>query len=387
MSIHSLKDPQPLLKMKNVLFINKVLPQYRVDFFNQLKRELLNHNVELHMIYGKANKSDALKKDEVEIKWAHCLPTKRIKLGKSEILWQPYLEFLKDKDLVLVQTENKLFLNYYLMFARHFAKYKLGFWGPAKNMREESGTWANRFRFLFLNKCDWWFGYTKGVKKFLLERNFPEERITVIQNAINTHKLRKEYSEVSEIEIAGLKKELGITGNNTALFCGSMYKGKSLDFILKACHKIRKEVPDFNMIFVGSGIEAFKAFEASKEFSWIHYVGTKFGNERVLYFKISAIQLMPRLVGLAILDSFAMETPIISTFNPFHGAEIDYLENGINGIMTEDNIEDYSNVVIQLLKTQKYRELIPGCKASAEKYTTEAMVENFKNGILSALRI
>ncbi|KKR27766.1 hypothetical protein A2Y26_02855 [candidate division CPR2 bacterium GWD2_39_7] len=51
--------------MKNVLFINKVLPQYRVDFFQQLKSELLKHDVELHLIYGKANKTDALKKDEV----------------------------------------------------------------------------------------------------------------------------------------------------------------------------------------------------------------------------------------------------------------------------------------------------------------------------------
>lgn len=373
--------------MKNVLFINKVLPQYRVDFFNQLKSELLNHDVVLHMVYGKANKENALKKDEVEIKWAHSIPNKRLKIGRSEILWQPYIKFLKDKDLVLVQTENKLFLNYYLIFARHLAKYKLGFWGPAKNMREENNSWPNRFRFLFLKKCDWWFGYTTGVKEFLLDRNFPEERITVIQNAIDTHQLRKDYSEVTDMEIAELKGQLGIKGDNTALFCGSMYKGKSLDFILGACHKIKKSIPDFNMIFVGSGIEAVKAFEASKKFSWIHYVGTRFGKERVLFFKISAVQLMPRLVGLAILDSFAMETPIISTSNPFHGAEIDYLENGINGIMTEDDIDDYSNVVIHLLKTGNYRDLIPGCKASAEKYTTEAMVENFKNGILSALTI
>lgn len=373
--------------MKNVLFINKVLPQYRVDFFNQLKNELIIHNVELHMIYGKANKEDALKKDEVEITWAHCIPTKRLKIGRSEILWQPYIKYLKEKDLVLVQTENKLFLNYYLIFARHFAKYKLGFWGPAKNMREENETWPNRFRFLFLKSCDWWFGYTTGVKKMLVDRDFPEERITVVQNAIDTHKLRKDYSEVTELETAGLKNQLGIIGNNTALFCGSMYKGKNLDFILESCHKIRKAIPDFNMIFVGSGIEAVKAFEASKKYSWIHYVGPRFGKERVLYFKISAIQLMPRLVGLAILDSFAMETPIISTSNPFHGAEIDYLDNGVNGIMTEDNTDDYSNVVTNLLKTGKYRELVPGCKASAEKITTEAMVENFKNGILSALNI
>jgi len=94
---------------------------------------------------------------------------------------------------------------------------------------------------------------------------------------------------------------------------------------------------------------------------------------------------MPRLVGLAILDSFAMQTPIIATSNPYHGAEFDYLENGINGIITDDNIDDYSNTIIDILKSDKQIELIEGCKLAAGKYTVENMVENFKRGILSSL--
>jgi glycosyltransferase involved in cell wall biosynthesis len=96
---------------------------------------------------------------------------------------------------------------------------------------------------------------------------------------------------------------------------------------------------------------------------------------------------MPGLVGLGILDSFALETPIITTNYPFHSPEIDYLENGINGFVTNNNIEDYSKTVIEVLKTKKYLDLIEGCKVSSEKYTIEAMAENFKNGILSCLKI
>lgn len=53
----------------------------------------------------------------------------------------------------------------------------------------------------------------------------------------------------------------------------------------------------------------------------------------------------------------------------------------INGLA----LPDYSNSVIEVLKTEKYVELIEGCKLSAEKYTVESMVENFKNGVLSCL--
>jgi len=94
---------------------------------------------------------------------------------------------------------------------------------------------------------------------------------------------------------------------------------------------------------------------------------------------------MPYFVGLGFVDSFALETPIITTSNPFHGPEIDYLENGKNGFMTNDNIEDYSAKVVETLKDRSYLDLIDGCKLSAEKITLEIMVDNFKEGILSCL--
>jgi glycosyltransferase involved in cell wall biosynthesis len=164
-----------------------------------------------------------------------------------------------------------------------------------------------------------------------------------------------------------------------------MYPEKRLDFILEICQRVKIEIPEFNMIFIGSGIESDKVLEASNKNYWIHYVGPKFGKDRVKYFKISSIQIMPGLVGLGILDSFALETPIITTEYPFHSPEIEYLENGINGFITKDNLDDYSQTVIDTLKTKKYIDLIKGCKLSAEIYTVETMVENFKNGVLSCL--
>jgi L-malate glycosyltransferase len=139
------------------------------------------------------------------------------------------------------------------------------------------------------------------------------------------------------------------------------------------------------MIFMGSGIESYKVEDASKKYDWIHYVGSKFGKERVKFFKISLIQIMPYAVGLGVLDSFALETPMIITANPFHGPEIEYLENGINGFITKDNIDDYSQTIIETLKTRKYDDLIKGCKKAAEVYTIENMVINFKKGVLSCL--
>lgn len=371
--------------MKKVLFIYKFLPQYRIDFFQQLRSNLYTYDIELNLIYGNSNKIDALKRDEIIIGWAEFIPNKRFYFGKTELLWQPCLSKLKDKDLVIVQNESKLLLNYFLMVARKFLKYKLAFWNHVYNMQDDQESLRNKFKLLFLRKCDWWFGYTMSAKKYLLNKNYPSNKITVVQNAIDTHRLIKWYEEINEVEIIQLKEQFGIIGDNTGIFCSGMYHEKRLDFIIETCFRVRKEIPDFHMIFIGSGIESNKVSEVSKLCNWIHYVGPKFGRERVIYFKISSLQLMPGLVGLGILDSFALETPIVTTEYKFHSPEIEYLENDINGCITPDNINDYSGTVIDLLKSKRYLDLIVGCNSSAKTFTIEVMVENFTNGILSCL--
>ena len=95
---------------------------------------------------------------------------------------------------------------------------------------------------------------------------------------------------------------------------------------------------------------------------------------------------MPGLVGLGILDSFALGVPLITTDIPVHSPEIDYLENEINGIMTKHDVVEYANAVVHLLSDQdKYQSIKSSALLSSEEYTIENMVNNFYNGILAAL--
>lgn len=371
--------------MPEVLFIYKYLPQYRVEFFQKLREELLIYNINLHLIYGKSKGDHILRKDEVEIAWATFIPNKAFKIGGVELIWQPCLKHLKGKDMIIVQPELKLIVNYYLMLCKRFRKYKLGFWGHGRNMQGRADSFRNKFNDLFLSKCDWWFAYTKGVKEYLVARHYSKNNISIVQNAIDTIGLRKDYNKISHTEIDKIKNNLGITGDNTAIYCGAMYHEKRIDFILQAAHKIKDKIPDFNLILIGSGIEADKVKKAAEENTWIHYPGPKFGSERVVYFKISALQLMPGAVGLGILDSFALETPIVTTEYPFHGPEIDYLENWKNGVITKNDLQVYADTVVNVLMTDKYLQLTEGCRNASELYTMQSMVENFREGILSCI--
>jgi glycosyltransferase involved in cell wall biosynthesis len=371
--------------MKKVLINYKFLPQYRVDFYHLLRAELLRYDVELQLIYGQSNKQDALRNDETKIEWAQFIPNSRFYIGKTELLWQPCLEQIKGKDLIIVQSENRLILNYWLVVSRCFLKRRLAFWGHVYNMQDNVDSRRNKIKLKLLHYCDWWFAYTNNVKSFLIESGYPANRITGVQNAIDTRALKTYYAQIGDEEINKLKTELGITGSNVAIHCGGMYPGKNFDFILQTCFLVKKAIPDFHMLFVGAGVESDKINKAAANADWIHNIGPKFGNDRVIYFRIASVQLMPVLVGLCVLDSFAMETPLITTDHPFHSPEIDYLENGKNGIMTKFDQHEYAQTIIDILKERKYIDLIEAGKASAEKYDLQNMVENFKNGILLCL--
>jgi L-malate glycosyltransferase len=373
--------------MKKVLILYKFLPQYRVEFFGKLKDSLLQHGIDLILIYGKLKNQDSIKNDERNLDWAIYRESKLIRVGSTSLLWQPCLDMLPKVDLVIVEQANSLLINYLLIPLSKVMKFKFAFWGHGANLQDDPNSTKNRFRYFFLNQSDYWFAYTNGVKNFLIEKGVNNRKITVVDNAIDTLSLKQQYDNLPMSEVDNLKTEMGVNSGNVAIYCGGIYKEKRIDFLIEASVIIKEKIEDFHLVFVGAGPEAYKVKEASETYDWIHYVGPKFGAERVPYFKMSELFLMPGLVGLAILDTFATETPMITTDFPYHSPEIEYLENGKNGVVTVNNINDYSKQVIDLFQNKdKIVSLKESCLNSSTLYSTESMVVNFTNGILKCLQ-
>lgn len=373
--------------MKQVLILYKFLPQYRIEFFSKLRDELLQHDINLILIYGKLKNQDSKKNDERSLEWAIYRENKVVTIGSIGLLWQPCLDVLPKVDLVIVEQANSLLVNYLLIPLSKVMTFKFAFWGHGANLQDDPNSMKNRFKYFFLKQSDYWFAYTNGVKKFLIAKGVDNGKITVVDNAIDTLSLKQQYDNLSMFEVDNLKTEMGINSNNVAIYCGGIYKEKRIDFLIEASIIIKEKIEDFHLIFVGAGPEAYRVEEASKTYDWIHYVGPKFGAERVPYFKMAELFLMPGLVGLAILDTFATETPMITTDFPYHSPEIEYLENGKNGVVTANNIDDYSKQVIDLFQNKdKIVNLKESCLKSSALYSTENMVENFTNGILKCLQ-
>jgi glycosyltransferase involved in cell wall biosynthesis len=264
---------------------------------------------------------------------------------------------------------------------------RLAYWGHGANFQaSRPDSMLERMKRLMMRQVDWWFAYTSLSQAAVRAAGFPEARITVVQNAIDGAALEAGLRSVTPDRIATERRRLGIVGARVGLYCGGMYPDKRLDFVIEACLRLRERLPDFEMVFVGAGPDEPLVRQACARHPWMHYVGAVFGAERALYFAMAQVLLMPGAVGLAIIDSFSASTPLFTTRMPTHGPEIAYLAPGINGVITEPEVDDYARAVgTYLSDPAALARLREGCRAAAAVYTLDAMTRNFAAGVQACL--
>jgi hypothetical protein len=98
------------------------------------------------------------------------------------------------------------------------------------------------------------------------------------------------------------------------------------------------------------------------------------------------VLLMPGRVGLVAVDSFALQTPIITTRWPYHSAEVEYLEDGVNARFSGNSTPEFADTIEQVLRARDdLRILKAACASATARYSLESMVSNFAGGVVAAL--
>lgn len=370
--------------MPTVAILQRILPDYRIAFFRQLHQELALYGIDLKLFYGQERLGTVPRTVDLAAPWAVRVKNRYWPFGDQEFVWQPVHRYLSDVDAVIVEQANRLLVNHYLILRRTLnTGPRLAYWGHGKNHQAESSNSASeRLKRRLSCQVDWWFAYTVLSAEIAANAGFKRERITTVQNTIDLREFLEAKETLTEDATVSLKASLGIKTTNVCLYCGGIYPDKRMPFLLEACSKIKLRVPDFEMIIVGDGPDRHLVEAAAEIKSWLHYVGPKHGADRVPYFVISRALLMPGLVGLAVVDSFAAATPLFTTAIHKHGPEIAYLVNGVNGVITPDSADAYATAVAEYLRSESLQaRLQRGCLESVDKYSLETMTNNFARGI------
>lgn len=370
----------------NVVIYQRILPHYRVPFFDALYQECKSLGICLKVVVGNEYPGTVPKTVYVDCPWVEFRKNLYLRVMTKELVFQPFrLSDLK-ADAIVIEQSNRLIVNYLLLFLRGMGLVKLGLWGHGKNFQASNSTSLSERLKKWLSKSyDWWFSYTESGKSVMASNGCPKDRITVVQNSID-------LSDFNDIDRIRNQEELSVGNlvlNNrlpTGIYCGGMYEEKRIPFLIDSILKIKEEIPEFQFVFIGGGPDSSTVERFSKEHSWVEYIGPVSGPDRVKYFAFANVFLMPGLVGLAVLDSFAAGVPMITTDIGYHSPEIEYLEDAYNGYVTEDCVQSYSKAVISLLKNDANMEqLIEGCRKSSEKYSISNMAGNFSSGVQGLL--
>lgn len=373
--------------MKQVLIIQAVIKQYRVPFYDVLARILADQDVSLKVLYSDPNEVEARKGDNSELGPAIGTKVSGYWFASGRLLWQPVFRDVWKSDLIIVECANKHLINPVLLLLSKMRVTKTAFWGHGRNRQGDSGAFTERLKRLMVKFPEWWFAYTEGTGEYVAAAGFPRDRITNVQNSIDTSAFRDALSSVTGGQITDVRRSWGISQNAfVGLFCGSLYPHKKLEFLIEAAQIVKSQLPDFHLLIVGTGPQRDVLDAASRQHDWIHPLGARFDHEKATLFKCADVFLMPGLVGLSILDSFTAGLPLLTTDIPIHSPEIEYLKQNFNGAITPFEPKAYAQAIVQLANDPpRLARLRDGARRSASLYGIEAMAASFAEGVLRCL--
>jgi glycosyltransferase involved in cell wall biosynthesis len=378
------------MKQLRVVVMVANVKQYRAAFYAMLSSALRHDGIELTVIYSDPDVIEATKGDSIDLPGPLGKKVPRLWFaGHRALLQFPSLRDIAQADLVIVVQAAGYLLNYPILLLSALKLKRVAYWGHGRNLQGNPKSAAERMKRMLANSTNWWFAYTNETKRYLESIGVASEKITPIENAIDTRGFRVELESVSDQEVASLRATLGLAPEaRVGLYCGSLYSEKRLDYLLGAARIVAEGNPNFRLVIVGAGPESDVVRRASESCNYVLYPGPAFGRGKAVYFRMAEIFLNPGLVGLGILDSFAAGLPFLTTSDAKHSPEIAYLEHGVNGLLVSGNCNEFARAVSGILWSAELLSVLKrGAVKAAARYTIENMVENVKIGILKCLGV
>ncbi|NBQ92958.1 MAG: glycosyltransferase [Micrococcales bacterium] len=371
------------VKKPRIAIIHPWLPQYRVEFFTLLSEKLDKQGVELKIYFGSPESDWAKRNDQSNLPGSTMLRTKQLRLFGRVLLskrisgvdWSQF-------DLIVVEQAVRNLETYKLLAKQE----TLAFWGHGKTYTQKQGLLLEKLKVKLTLKGQWFFVYTQGGKVALVNNGFQSRKISVLNNTFDAKKLRLQLESLSTEEVATFRKLHNLKLGSTGIFIGALDAVKRLDLLFEAVDFVHSRNPDFRLIIAGAG-PLLEAIQRETEIRpWVTYFEPAFGRDKALLLAASDIICIPGRVGLVTIDSFAARKPIVTSPDPFHPPEIEYLVNGRNAIISENlTPESYGLAILKSLERGTYLNLVEGCGISHENYTLDSMVESFVDGVTRCL--
>ena len=346
------------------------LPNYRIDFFNQLNEISLKEGVNFCVWIPKNVQLENISVNFDVNRFACIKFTLRNRVRFVYLL--PF-KFFRKKYFILEFSLKTFFLTLILAIC----KKPFLLWGHGNTDTFKRSDFAK----LLLNIPIWlskgFLAYTHQCTDDLKIR-FPWLTTIVLNNSTDTRKIQKIRQSITIEKFRSNSVGQHTSSGNYFLVLGQLVPQKDFKFLAHSLAILRRKFPDIGLKFIGRGSVNIKNFD------FVNYeLMGELTDDSLVQISMDAKGILnPGRVGLVATDSFALKLPIITTARLGHGPEFSYLIDGKNAIITENNPYHYANAIEDYLSNPiLIDKLKNGCAESANRYSIEDMSSKYLSGM------
>jgi glycosyltransferase involved in cell wall biosynthesis len=359
----------------SVLVIQRILPPYRLRFFQRLSA---SDRLSIRVAHGLSTGASALKSLEnpsgVAIeRLRNIFPFKEdrvvIQRNLFPLLWRGNFE------VIIAEFNPRIVTNLVACLMVKLRGRKFIWWGHGASPK--SGWLSMHLRLFFARMADAMIFYDeRGAARFI-EQGVQSEKVFVATNSIDTE------------EIVQLVERRPLSERHCLLFIGRLLAGKKVDILIRAFARARGKLrPNTQLTIIGSGPDLNRLTRLVAELNLteeVQFVPAIYEQSQLApYFNAAWISVSPGWIGLSAIHSLAYGVPMLVARDEPHRPEVNALEENVNSIFfNSDDIEDLARHLLWLdSSAERHAQMSDaGFNKIHKQFSLQAMVDAFERAV------
>lgn len=371
--------------MARVVVVQQYVPAYRVEFFRQLVASARDSGIDVVVAAGGASRLHQARGDAADPEFLIRIRQHELRMGRRRVVFRSLRRALANADIVVVEQARRNLDLYPRLLWRGKRQPRVVLWGHGRDFSQASSPLSARLLRWLTVRSHWFLAYTSAGASDLIAHGYPKERVTVLNNSIDTKGLACQLAAISESLRSAYARRLDLRGS-TALYIGALDTYKRIPFLLESAEVAHGLNPDFRLLIAGNGSDRKIVERFAARHEWVHFLGSLVGEEKALALASSQVVTVPGAIGLVALDAMVAGAPVVTTEETPHGPEFEYLVKEQAVVATRNDSQSYGAGIIGLLEDDGRLELVRESTAhTADSYNLTNMVDSYCAGLASAL--
>jgi len=349
-----------------------------------LRHELPRHGIEFRVAAASPTGLQAERGDAVSAEGDFHINQSLIRLGNSSIQIRRIGEVIRNyrPDMIIIEQAIKNLESWQLLLKASRRPPLIGLWGQGAPFSQNPSPAMARLKTSMTNRARWFFSYTQDGAAYVGQHGFSQDRITILQNSTDTASLRREFAQLTTVDVDAFRTTHSLVHGKTGLFLGGIDSRKGIDFLIQAVRQIQIDEPDFRLLVAGAGSEVELVRLTQTHGLAMTYLGPLEGTEKALALAACDFLLLPQWVGLVATDALAAGRPVVTTDHYTHAPEFSYLCEGTTRLTADHEVKAYANSVVKLIRdSDRLQMMQTHCYQDGANFSIESMGANFVEGI------